>query len=141
MVPMRPRDRSPRPAALLLLAVPALAGCDARVAGVPAWGGLAALNVASVMTVQRSVPDVAVSAWTGRDCSVVRLERGEGYCREAEPPPPPPPFCTRSLGAVDCWSAPPPALPAQRGVADGPWTLTAAQERHRTRRWPGLGLW
>jgi hypothetical protein len=48
------------------------------------------------------------------------------------------PYCTRSLGAVDCWRQPPLAMPLQRGVADGRATLTPGQEANRTRRWPGL---
>ncbi|HYF07335.1 MAG TPA: hypothetical protein VD970_06910, partial [Acetobacteraceae bacterium] len=67
-----------------------------------------------------------------------RTARDEGYCAPPEAPPAPPRFCTRSLGAVDCWTLPPAAHPPQRGVADGPRALNAEQEAHRTRRWPGL---
>ena len=68
-------------------------------------------------------------------CSMLRLAKGETYCKALEPPPSPPPFCTRSLGGVDCWSNPE-ALngPPVRGVADGPRTLTPAQELDRTAR-------
>jgi hypothetical protein len=59
--------------------------------------------------------------------------------KPVEPPPAAPAFCTRSLGTVDCWSNPD-ALnsPPPHGVADGPRTLTPAQEINRTSRWPGL---
>jgi hypothetical protein len=125
---------------LLLLSV---AGCNTEAAG-----SFAAANAASIPVFHRSIPDLAVSAVTGRDCSVavtgrdcsvVRLDQGKTYCRETEPPPDRPPFCTRSLGMVDCWVNPealnggPP-----REVADGPRTLTPEQEKDRTRRWPGL---
>lgn len=55
------------------------------------------------------------------------------WTKPVEPPPAPPAFCTRSLGVVDCW-ANPEALnsPPPRGVADGPRTLTPAQEINRT---------
>ena len=109
-----------------------LAACD------PASLGAAAAGAGSVVVIGRTPVDAAVSLARGRDCSVVRLERGLSYCRPEEPPPAPPPYCTRSLGRVDCWREPPLALPMQRGVADGPTTLTAEQEAHRTRRW---GLW
>lgn len=98
-----------------------------------------AVNVAALPVFGRTVPDLVVSGVSGRDCSMVRVERGLGYCREAEPPPAPPAFCTRSLGIVDCWAGPEAQpLPARRGLADGPTTLTPEQEAHRTRGWPGL---
>jgi len=105
-----------------------LAGCEPVTIG-------AAVTAGSVAVIGRSPVDAVVSAATGRDCSVVRLDRGQDYCRPQEAAPAPPAYCTRSLGRVDCWAAP---LPGRRGVADGPATLTAAQEANRVRRWPGL---
>src|SRR5205823_14280053 len=120
-----------------LLALP-LAGCD----GVP-WtapsGAFLALNAAAIPVIHRDIFDAAWSAITGRDCSIVRLDRNQTYCRPVEPAPEPPPYCTRSLGTVDCWRDPellPPPIPPE--VADGPRTLTPAQEADRTRRWPPL---
>jgi hypothetical protein len=119
-----------RPVVLLCLLLPA---CDPVSAG-----AIAAANVASVPVFQRSVPDLLVSGVTGRDCSVVRLDQGKSYCRPVAPPPPRQLYCTRSLGVVDCWNNPEdlPDHPPQ--VADGPATLTRAQEADRTKRWPGL---
>ena len=122
----------PQPVPLLLL-LPFLAACDPA-----SLGAAAAVGVGSIAVIGRTPVDAAVSLATGRDCSVVRLDRGLGYCRPEEPPPAPPSYCTRSLGRVDCWREPPLAIPLQRGVADGPMALTAEQEAHRTRRW---GLW
>ncbi len=120
------------PAPLLLLLL--LAGCG------PALLPWAAAEAASVMVFDRGLGDLVVSAVSGRDCSVVRLDRGESYCRPEEPPPSRLPVCTRSLGAVDCWRvAPPHAWPPHRGVADGPGSLSEGQEANRTRRrWPDL---
>jgi hypothetical protein len=87
----------------------------------------------SVAVIQRTPLDALWSLATGRDCSAVRLDAGQSYCRPTEPPPAPVPYCTRSLGVADCWADPdghPPAL------GDGPSTLTPAQEADRTRRWP-----
>jgi hypothetical protein len=115
----------------------ATAGCHAP------WfqpvGAIAGANVAAIPVVQRDLFDVAYSTITGKDCSVVRLDRGQSYCRAEEPPPAPPPYCTRSLGTVDCWRDPNAIRgPIPPEVADGPRTLTPAQERDRTRRWPDL---
>src|SRR3954469_13768489 len=106
---------------MLPLALFLLPGCEA--AG-PVAGGLAVTNIGSIMVIGRTVPDAVVSVVTGRDCSAVRLDRGQSYCRPEEPPPAPVPYCTRSLGAVDCWRQPPLAVPLQKGVADGPAGLT-----------------
>ena len=100
--------------------------------------GLAGFGIGSIAVIQRSPLDAVYSTVTGRDCSVVRLDRGQSYCRPVEPPPAPQPYCTPSLGRADCWREPPLAIPLQSGVADGPTALTPEQEAHRTRRW---GLW
>jgi hypothetical protein len=94
--------------------------------------------VGSLVAIQRTPVDAAVSLVTGKDCSIVRMGRGATYCAAGEPPPAPAPYCTRSLGAVDCWTRPPLALPLPQGVADGRTELSPEQEAHRTRRWPGL---
>lgn len=98
-------------------------------------GALVAADVASVVVFGRGIADLGVSAVTGRDCSIVRLDRGQTYCAARERPPDPGPFCTRSLGVVDCWLDPATLPRPQREVADGPAT-TAAQERYRRAPWP-----
>jgi hypothetical protein len=99
---------------LLLLLLPAACGVDGNVIGMAA-------NVAAVPVFGRTLPDLAVSAVTGRDCSMVHVEQYRPWCTPAVASPPPAPFCTRSLGTVDCWeSAAAQPLPARPGVADGP---------------------
>jgi hypothetical protein len=116
---------------VILLNTALLTGCG--------WSGELVATTAigatagSIAAIHRTPVDAIYSAVTGKDCSVVRLDRNESYCRPVEPPPPPPEYCTRSLGTVDCWYGP--AAPGQ-GVADGRWTLTAGQEANRTRTWP-----
>jgi hypothetical protein len=121
--------------ALPLLAFPLLAlpGCDA--ASLTAG---AAVNIASVTLVGRSVPDIVISGLSGRDCSIVRMDRGLSYCGPSQEPPGPAPYCTPSLGRVDCWVTRPASIPMQRGVVDGQVALTPAQEANRTAWWPGL---
>ena len=97
-------------------------------------GGLL-LGIGSIATIGRTPVDALLSIVSGRDCSVMWLDKGQSYCREPEPPPGEPAFCTRSLGQVDCWKDAS-ALPGHpRGVADGPTKLTPAQERDRTKGW------
>jgi hypothetical protein len=95
-----------------------------------------AANVGSIATIQRSPADAVYSWWTGRDCSIVRLDQGKTYCRPVEPPPEPPPYCTRGLATVNCWLDPATVPGHPRGVADGPSSLTAEQEANRVRTWP-----
>lgn len=92
----------------LLLAV--LAGCEAAI------GPVGVANGASLALTRRSVPDLAHWAATGRDCSIARLDAGQSWCK-AEPQAVEPVWCTRSLGAADCWSRPPPGT---RPIADPP---------------------
>ena len=94
------------------------------------------VSVGSIAAFQRTPVDALYSWWTGRDCSAVRLDRGETYCRQEEPKPEPPPYCTRTLGSVMCWQDPATVPGHPRSVADGPSDLTAEQEADRVRTWP-----
>lgn len=123
------RHTAPMRAAFpLLLALLLLGGCEAT-------GLYAAAEAGSVIVLGRGVGDVAVSAITGRNCSIVRLDKGQTYCEARNPQPPPQPFCTRTLGTVNCWSDPGLLPPDQHEVADVPPT-TEDQLRYRAARWP-----
>ena len=113
-----------------------LAGCGAGTT--PAVNLAAAASLATVPALGRTAPDAMISLATGRDCSLVRSERGQSYCRRTDPPWEEPPLCTRSLGVVDCWRNPDAFGMKLTGVADGPRQPTAEQEAYRTRSWP---LW
>jgi hypothetical protein len=119
---------------LLALGVLPLGGCGmtAQLASTVAVAGV----VGTVAVFGRSPADLVVSLVSGKDCSVVRLDEGKTYCKPVEPPPKQPAFCTRSLGAVNCWTDPAmlPDQPTQ--VADGRTSLSPAQEENRTARWP-----
>jgi hypothetical protein len=93
---------------------------------------------ASIPVFHRTPVDMAVSAATGRDCSVVNLDKGEQYCHPKERSPSEPEFCTRSLGVPDCWKDPSKVPNNPREIADGPRELTPDQEKQRTAGWPGL---
>lgn len=116
---------------LLPFVLPTLAGCQAIGApGAPLLAIPAAVEAVSLRALGRTTGDSIVSLVTGEDCSIARIGRGESYCGRDDAPAPPP-MCTRSLGAVDCWTVPPAAWPAYRGVANGPATLSEAQENNR----------
>jgi hypothetical protein len=98
----------------LLLILP-LGGC-----WVDPLVGPAAVTNGAFLVVTGKTPLDHVAGWvSGRDCSAVRVERHGPWCVAPPGPPGPPPYCTRSLGAVDCWTARPAEAPA-RGVADPP---------------------
>jgi hypothetical protein len=119
---------------IVLACVLALTGCGIsdNLGAVIGTGAM----VASVSTIQRTPFDALYSLFTGRDCSLVRLDQGKTYCRPVEPEPEPPVFCTRSLGSVDCWKDPDTVPGHPRGVAEGPTRLTPEQEANRLRTWP-----
>jgi hypothetical protein len=125
---------------LVVLGLTLLGGCQTWTAA-PFWStplGVVLLgNVAVVPVVHRTAIDAIVSVALQHDCSAVRLEQGLSYCKPYDAPPAPLPYCTRSLANVDCWQDPA-ALPhpAPPEVADGPRTLTPAQERDRTQWLP-----
>ncbi|MBE7209925.1 MAG: hypothetical protein INR65_02810 [Gluconacetobacter diazotrophicus] len=99
---------------------------------------LAAGLGADVSIFHRTVPDTIYSAITGRDCSLVRLDRDESYCKPIDPPVPPQPYCTRTLARVECWDTPDPVVASRLppSVAQGPTALTREQDRFRLARWP-----
>ncbi len=101
------------------------------------FGYMAGIDGAAIPIIHRTVTDAVVSAVMQHDCSVVRLDEGLTYCKPYDAPPPPLPYCTASLANVDCWQDPaalPHPVPPQ--VADGPRTLTPAQEENRTQWLP-----
>jgi hypothetical protein len=119
---------------LVLLSL--LAGCGpaAPVAEV----GIGVVSAASIPIFRRTPVDMVVSAASGRNCSVVNLDKGERYCRPRDRVPEPPEFCTRSLGIPDCWDDPSKLTNHPHEIADGPRTLTEDQETDRKKWWPGL---
>jgi hypothetical protein len=120
----------------LSLAPPLLAGCGVDAPFVTE--GVLLASGASLPVFHRTPLDMLVSAASGRDCSVVHLDRVERYCHPKERPPEQPVFCTRSLGVADCWEDPSHLPNKPREIADGPRSLTPDQDADRKKRWPGL---
>jgi hypothetical protein len=94
-----------------------------------------AVELTSVALLGRGVVDIGVSAVTGKDCSIVRLDRGLTYCAPAERLPASPPFCTNTLGNVQCWANPEAFAILPHQLADAP-SPNAEQVRNINARWP-----
>ena len=97
--------------------------------------GVAAAELTSVAVFGRGVLDLGVSAVTGKDCSIVRLDQGQTYCAPREHLPRPPEFCTNTLGTVQCWANPEGFATLPHQLADAP-ARTADQVRNINARWP-----
>ncbi len=105
-----------------------LGGCVAAAAVAGAEG-------ASVAVFGRGIADIGVSAITGRDCSIVRLDRGQSYCAARDHLPAPQTFCTRTLGTVQCWADPQALSASAHPLVDTPG-LNQDQIRQINARWP-----
>jgi len=114
---------------VVLFVVILLSGC-----GNEPPGALLAADAASIVVFGRGLVDLGYSAVSGRDCSVVRLDRGQTYCAPRTEPVRLA-YCTRTLGTVDCWASPTAAPLRSRLVEDTP-PPTRAQEAYREARWP-----
>ncbi len=109
----RPRCSTAAQAALLVAAGLNLTACHPVVA-------IGAVEAASVTVFGRGSVDMAYSAISGRDCSIVRLDRGESYCKPKKTAAPAEPFCTRTLGVAECFAAPAELPDHPPPLADGP---------------------
>ncbi len=112
---------------LVLVAGP-LGGCVAAAA-------VAGADAATVSIFGRDMVDIGVSAVTGRDCSIVRLDRRQDYCAPREHIPLTDPYCSRTLADVQCWSNPEAFVVPPHDIVDTPVT-TKEQQRQITSRWP-----
>ena len=77
----------------------------------------------SFITTEKSISDRAVSIYSGKDCSTVRIERGETYCAEDEVEPKVLVYCYRTLGKVSCYDRPDPYNGCQRAVGNNDHNL------------------
>lgn len=91
----------PRPALALLVLLP-IGAC-----GGEALAPVAIASGATLVFSGKTPLDHMAGLATGQDCSSVRWEAHGPWCVRPPAPPLPEPFCTRSLGAADCWAVPP----------------------------------
>jgi hypothetical protein len=78
----------------------------------------AMIEGAVVANTQKTMPDHVISAASGKDCSVVRLQNDQTYCVEDQVHPEPAVYCYRELGGVTCYDRPDPREPAGAKVGD-----------------------
>ncbi len=114
---------------LLLLLLAGLGGCG------PGVVALTPVDVVTVPVLGRGVTDIANSAASGRDCSVVRLDAGQTYCASRSDLTRPQPICTRTIGVVNCWANPALVPQRQQDVEQTP-PPTLDQLRYRAAPWP-----
>jgi hypothetical protein len=66
------------------------------------------LDIGSVVTTDKTLGDHLVSIGSGKDCSSVRTEKGQTYCKEDELHLAPAVYCYPSLGDITCFGQPDP---------------------------------
>jgi len=100
----------------LLLPILSVSACGPLVsASAP---GLAEVDVLSLMGTEKTVVDHLVSLSSGKDCSAVRREKGQYYCKEDEPRIEQNIYCYNTLGSVTCYTKPDPYGAGQRKVGE-----------------------
>lgn len=62
----------------------------------------------AIIGTDKTLEDHVVSFSSGKNCSIVRTERGLTYCEEDQVVPVAPIFCYRTLGSVTCYDRPDP---------------------------------
>ncbi len=115
-------------AGLVMLA--AISGCSM----IPTFAG--AEGVSAVLT-KKTVTDQIVSFTSGKNCSTVRVSRGQSYCAEDEINAPPKVYCYRTLGSVSCYDRLDPYKGGQKAVGRDESNLVKKQvvPRSSSQRW------
>lgn len=88
---------------------------------------LVTIEGASLITTEKAIEDHIFSAYSGKDCSAVRVEKGETYCKEDEPNPTAGIHCYRTLGDITCYNQPDPNYQEHRKVGSPQSTLQIAK--------------
>ena len=79
----------------------------------------AMIDGAVVVGTEKTMADHAISLSSGKDCSLVRIERGLTYCKEDEVAGPRPNlYCYRELAGVSCYNQPDPRRSEQARVGN-----------------------
>lgn len=79
----------------------------------------AMVDGAVIVGSQKTMADHAISLASGKDCSLVRIDRGLTYCKEDEMAGPRPNlYCYRELAGVTCYNQPDPSRSEQARVGN-----------------------
>ena len=101
---------------LPLLSVCILSACGPLVSGgVP---GAAQVDMLTVIGTDKTIVDHVVSLSSGKNCSAIRLEKGQHYCEEDEPQIQQNIHCYNTLGSVTCYTRPDPYQGRQQKVGE-----------------------
>jgi hypothetical protein len=93
-----------------------------------AGGCVAAIGAGTVAATDKTPVDHLVSLVTGKDCSIVRRDRGLTYCVEDDVTPPVRVHCYPTLGEATCYAAPDPFPGGQRKLgSEQPSTAVSAR--------------
>jgi hypothetical protein len=91
-------------------------------------GCAAAIGAGTVAATDKTPVDHLVSLVTGKDCSVVRRQRGSTYCVEDEITPPVRVHCYPTLGEATCYAEPDPFPGGQRKLgSEQPAVVTSGR--------------
>ncbi len=112
-----------------LVVLAAVSGC----ANIPVFAE--AEGVSTVLT-KKTVTDHIVSLASGKNCSTVRVDRGQSYCVEDEINPPPKVYCYRTLGSVSCYNEPDPYKGGQKAIGRDEGALVKKQVMPRASQKP-----
>ena len=70
--------------------------------------GLAQVEGATVMGTDKTLSDHIISLSSGKNCSIIRKDRGLTYCEEDEPVIKQNIYCYNTIGRVTCYDRPDP---------------------------------
>jgi len=92
----------------------AVAACLAFLGGCSLVPGYAQVQGLFVVGTDKTMEDHVVSLSSGKNCSLVRTEKGLTYCEEDEPKIKQNLFCYKTLATVTCYDRPDPNPGRQR---------------------------
>lgn len=88
-------------------------------------GVMMGASAGSVVVTKKTLSDHVISFSRGKNCSSVRLERGQTFCEEDEIHATAPMNCYKTLGGVTCYDRPDPYGDRAKDVGETDYNMTA----------------